>query len=276
MFSTFLWSEVEVVSDNKERGCERGISPGEYRSVRSGPVIPVVQGFSVDKSPASRRRPPSTPAHRQQTSGESFGRRCFLVGADPVSMAGLRDLVVVAGSMSPRGCSDFSRRVLMSSSLSVLSTVPPRFTKVPVDQIGVSGGVVSFVCQAAGDPKPKVSWNKKGKKVNSQRIEVSPPAHKNTRQSSNNGQKNALNEISLKQYIGPVTHAPSPPPPPPREVETGTRIWLVLLTVPTEFGPFSAQPGNKVFFPSRVPVKGVFALLTRSFLRKFSTTASFL
>lgn len=67
-----------------------------------------------------------------------------------------------------------SCQVLMSSSLSVLSTVPPRFTKVPVDQIGVSGGVVSFVCQATGDPKPRVSWNKKGKKVNSQRIEVGP------------------------------------------------------------------------------------------------------
>ncbi|XP_072556107.1 receptor-type tyrosine-protein phosphatase S isoform X3 [Paramormyrops kingsleyae] len=49
---------------------------------------------------------------------------------------------------------------------------PPRFTKAPVDQIGVSGGVVSFVCQATGDPKPRVSWNKKGKKVNSQRIET--------------------------------------------------------------------------------------------------------
>uniref|UniRef100_A0A4W5QNV8 protein-tyrosine-phosphatase n=1 Tax=Hucho hucho TaxID=62062 RepID=A0A4W5QNV8_9TELE len=53
-----------------------------------------------------------------------------------------------------------------------LSPAPPRFTKVPVDQIGVSGGVVSFVCQATGDPKPRVSWNKKGKKVNSQRIET--------------------------------------------------------------------------------------------------------
>uniref|UniRef100_A0A8C5DK72 protein-tyrosine-phosphatase n=1 Tax=Gouania willdenowi TaxID=441366 RepID=A0A8C5DK72_GOUWI len=51
-------------------------------------------------------------------------------------------------------------------------TTAPRFTKIPVDQIGVSGGVVSFVCQATGDPKPKVSWNKKGKKVNSQRIET--------------------------------------------------------------------------------------------------------
>ncbi|XP_033838513.1 receptor-type tyrosine-protein phosphatase S-like isoform X4 [Periophthalmus magnuspinnatus] len=49
---------------------------------------------------------------------------------------------------------------------------PPRFTKIPTDQIGVSGGVASFVCQANGNPKPVVYWNKKGKKVNSQRIEV--------------------------------------------------------------------------------------------------------
>ncbi|CAL8367516.1 unnamed protein product [Boreogadus saida] len=48
----------------------------------------------------------------------------------------------------------------------------PRFTKTPTDQIGVSGGVASFVCQASGDPKPQVVWNKKGKKVNSQRIET--------------------------------------------------------------------------------------------------------
>lgn len=47
------------------------------------------------------------------------------------------------------------------------------FIKKPVDQIGVSGGVASFVCQATGDPKPRVTWNKKGKKVNSQRFEVS-------------------------------------------------------------------------------------------------------
>ncbi|XP_072297384.1 receptor-type tyrosine-protein phosphatase S-like isoform X4 [Eucyclogobius newberryi] len=49
---------------------------------------------------------------------------------------------------------------------------PPKFTKIPTDQIGVSGGVASFVCQASGNPKPVVYWNKKGKKVNSQRIEV--------------------------------------------------------------------------------------------------------
>lgn len=29
MFSTFLWSEADVVSDNKERGWERGILAGE-------------------------------------------------------------------------------------------------------------------------------------------------------------------------------------------------------------------------------------------------------
>lgn len=50
---------------------------------------------------------------------------------------------------------------------------PPRFIREPKDQIGVSGGVASFVCQATGDPKPRVTWNKKGKKVNSQRFEVS-------------------------------------------------------------------------------------------------------
>uniref|UniRef100_A0A8D2ZQT7 protein-tyrosine-phosphatase n=1 Tax=Scophthalmus maximus TaxID=52904 RepID=A0A8D2ZQT7_SCOMX len=49
---------------------------------------------------------------------------------------------------------------------------PPKFTKIPTDQIGVSGGVASFVCQASGNPKPAVYWNKKGKKVNSQRIET--------------------------------------------------------------------------------------------------------
>ncbi|OWK11640.1 hypothetical protein Celaphus_00003298, partial [Cervus elaphus hippelaphus] len=58
------------------------------------------------------------------------------------------------------------------SSSSSLSPEPPRFIKEPKDQIGVSGGVASFVCQATGDPKPRVTWNKKGKKVNSQRFET--------------------------------------------------------------------------------------------------------
>uniref|UniRef100_A0A673AIB3 Receptor-type tyrosine-protein phosphatase delta n=1 Tax=Sphaeramia orbicularis TaxID=375764 RepID=A0A673AIB3_9TELE len=49
---------------------------------------------------------------------------------------------------------------------------PPRFTRTPEDQTGVQGGVASFVCQASGDPQPKIVWNKKGKKVSSQRFEV--------------------------------------------------------------------------------------------------------
>lgn len=52
---------------------------------------------------------------------------------------------------------------------------PPRFTRSPVDQTGVSGGVASFICQATGDPRPKIVWNKKGKKVSNQRFEVLGP-----------------------------------------------------------------------------------------------------
>ncbi|XP_076871257.1 LOW QUALITY PROTEIN: receptor-type tyrosine-protein phosphatase F-like [Brachyhypopomus gauderio] len=48
----------------------------------------------------------------------------------------------------------------------------PSFIKSPEDQVGISGGVASFVCQAAGDPKPRITWMKKGKKVSSQRFEV--------------------------------------------------------------------------------------------------------
>ncbi|XP_031711081.1 receptor-type tyrosine-protein phosphatase S isoform X7 [Anarrhichthys ocellatus] len=64
--------------------------------------------------------------------------------------------------------------ILLTSPLSSVcgAPAPPKFTKIPTDQIGVSGGVASFVCQATGNPKPVVYWNKKGKKVNSQRIEV--------------------------------------------------------------------------------------------------------
>ncbi|XP_028306305.1 protein tyrosine phosphatase receptor type Db isoform X29 [Gouania willdenowi] len=49
---------------------------------------------------------------------------------------------------------------------------PPKFTRTPEDQTGVQGGVASFVCQAAGEPQPKIVWNKKGKKVSNQRFEV--------------------------------------------------------------------------------------------------------
>ncbi|CAG07162.1 unnamed protein product [Tetraodon nigroviridis] len=52
----------------------------------------------------------------------------------------------------------------------------PSFVKSPEDQTGISGGVASFVCQATGEPKPRITWMKKGKKVSSQRFEVSTPA----------------------------------------------------------------------------------------------------
>ncbi|XP_051982583.1 receptor-type tyrosine-protein phosphatase delta-like isoform X1 [Xyrauchen texanus] len=49
---------------------------------------------------------------------------------------------------------------------------PPWFTRTPTDQTGVQGGVASFVCQATGDPQPKITWSRKGKKVINQRFEV--------------------------------------------------------------------------------------------------------
>uniref|UniRef100_H3DBN7 Receptor-type tyrosine-protein phosphatase F n=2 Tax=Tetraodon nigroviridis TaxID=99883 RepID=H3DBN7_TETNG len=48
----------------------------------------------------------------------------------------------------------------------------PSFVKSPEDQTGISGGVASFVCQATGEPKPRITWMKKGKKVSSQRFEM--------------------------------------------------------------------------------------------------------
>uniref|UniRef100_A0A4W3GW66 Receptor-type tyrosine-protein phosphatase F n=1 Tax=Callorhinchus milii TaxID=7868 RepID=A0A4W3GW66_CALMI len=48
----------------------------------------------------------------------------------------------------------------------------PSFIRIPVDQIGISGGVASFVCQSFAEPKPSITWMKKGKKVSSQRFEV--------------------------------------------------------------------------------------------------------
>lgn len=92
---------------------------------------------------------------------------------------------------------------------SLPASAPPRFTKIPTDQIGVSGGVASFVCQAIGNPKPVVYWNKKGKKVNSQRIEVVVTVHNVT--SFCNSLKNVLKKqkyrniyIQYLPYIGPA------------------------------------------------------------------------
>ncbi|XP_039423475.1 receptor-type tyrosine-protein phosphatase delta isoform X28 [Corvus cornix cornix] len=62
--------------------------------------------------------------------------------------------------------------VLLCLLLYADAETPPKFTRTPVDQTGVSGGVASFICQATGDPRPKIVWNKKGKKVSNQRFEV--------------------------------------------------------------------------------------------------------
>nr|XP_055061527.1 protein tyrosine phosphatase receptor type Db isoform X2 [Misgurnus anguillicaudatus] len=62
--------------------------------------------------------------------------------------------------------------VLLSLLQLAHTQTPPRFSRTPTDQIGVQGGVASFVCQATGDPQPKVTWSRKGKKVTNQRFEV--------------------------------------------------------------------------------------------------------
>ncbi|XP_072525934.1 protein tyrosine phosphatase receptor type Db isoform X2 [Salminus brasiliensis] len=69
-----------------------------------------------------------------------------------------------------------SIQLVLLNLLSVLqlshTQSPPRFTRTPTDQTGVQGGVASFVCQATGDPQPRISWSRKGKKVTNQRFEV--------------------------------------------------------------------------------------------------------
>ncbi|XP_060773049.1 receptor-type tyrosine-protein phosphatase delta-like isoform X2 [Neoarius graeffei] len=64
--------------------------------------------------------------------------------------------------------------LLLLASLLLLThaETPPKFLRTPSDQTGVQGGVASFVCQALGDPRPKIVWNKKGKRVSNQRFEV--------------------------------------------------------------------------------------------------------
>ncbi|XP_067286858.1 receptor-type tyrosine-protein phosphatase delta isoform X20 [Pseudorasbora parva] len=67
------------------------------------------------------------------------------------------------------------RHCLLLLTASVLLTnaeSPPKFLRTPNDQTGVQGGVASFICQATGEPRPKIVWNKKGKRVSNQRFEV--------------------------------------------------------------------------------------------------------
>ncbi|XP_067385006.1 receptor-type tyrosine-protein phosphatase F isoform X5 [Channa argus] len=77
----------------------------------------------------------------------------------------------LAVPLLPRGVLLF---LLLLSCMSFSSQADslPSFVKSPEDQTGISGGVASFVCQATGEPKPRITWMKKGKKVSSQRFEV--------------------------------------------------------------------------------------------------------
>ncbi|XP_051285294.1 receptor-type tyrosine-protein phosphatase F isoform X8 [Dicentrarchus labrax] len=77
----------------------------------------------------------------------------------------------LAVPLLPRGALLFLL-LLSCMVLSSLADSLPSFVKSPEDQTGISGGVASFVCQAAGEPKPRITWMKKGKKVSSQRFEV--------------------------------------------------------------------------------------------------------
>uniref|UniRef100_A0A3B3XQ68 Receptor-type tyrosine-protein phosphatase F n=1 Tax=Poecilia mexicana TaxID=48701 RepID=A0A3B3XQ68_9TELE len=54
----------------------------------------------------------------------------------------------------------------------IVASCKPSFIKTPEDQTGISGGVASFVCRSTGEPRPRITWMKKGKKVSSQRFEV--------------------------------------------------------------------------------------------------------
>ncbi|XP_039900733.1 receptor-type tyrosine-protein phosphatase F-like [Simochromis diagramma] len=77
----------------------------------------------------------------------------------------------LAGSHRPRE----GLLVLFSLSYMLflsLAESPPSFITFPVNQTGISGGVASFVCQARGEPKPRITWFKIGKKVSSQRFAV--------------------------------------------------------------------------------------------------------
>lgn len=122
-----------------------------------------------------------------------------------------------------------------ASLLPALSPEPPRFIKEPKDQIGVSGGVASFVCQATGDPKPRVTWNKKGKKVNSQRFEVS-------RRRGRGGQPGASTPSPRGDHGGSHRRRHRNRP----QVSRGSRGWA-----PPQPGPCSPPP--PAVWPQRPP-----------------------
>ncbi|XP_067462460.1 receptor-type tyrosine-protein phosphatase F-like [Thunnus thynnus] len=77
----------------------------------------------------------------------------------------------LAMPLLPRGALLFLL-LLNCMVISSLADSLPSFVKSPEDQTGISGGAASFVCQAAGEPKPRITWTKKGKIFTSQRFET--------------------------------------------------------------------------------------------------------
>uniref|UniRef100_A0A8C4QMN3 protein-tyrosine-phosphatase n=1 Tax=Eptatretus burgeri TaxID=7764 RepID=A0A8C4QMN3_EPTBU len=49
---------------------------------------------------------------------------------------------------------------------------PPRFTQKHADQAGIAGGVASFLCRVTGDPRPNITWSRRGRRLTSQRFEI--------------------------------------------------------------------------------------------------------
>lgn len=87
----------------------------------------------------------------------------------------LKEHVVIAGLKASTEmflCQGSSSDWFCSLPALIFPLGTPSFIKSPEDQTGISGGVASFVCQAVGEPKPRITWMKKGKKVSSQRFEV--------------------------------------------------------------------------------------------------------
>ncbi|XP_078025220.1 protein tyrosine phosphatase receptor type Fa isoform X5 [Epinephelus lanceolatus] len=74
--------------------------------------------------------------------------------------------------LSPLATGGFHILLLARLVLPSYTESMPSFIKSPDDQTGISGGAASFICQAVGEPKPRITWMKKGKKVSSQRFEV--------------------------------------------------------------------------------------------------------
>ncbi|CAM9665563.1 unnamed protein product [Lampetra fluviatilis] len=125
------------------------------------PRIPVFPGYSA----GIYVRAPQLGSGDQRAGRRSRGPRSSTHSLDTRAMARTR-----AGGLR----ASLATLVVLSYHCNILTVAnsPPWFTRTPADQTGVSGGVASFVCKAQGNPRPQISWLKKGKRVSAQRFEV--------------------------------------------------------------------------------------------------------